>query len=291
VPYHLVLVHGTGACGAAWTREATSTLCRYLKDELDEPSFSYSDWSGKNTHRARVDGARALIAHVNAVVPDDHALVLVGHSHGGNVIAQALVDDDHLCRRTAGVVFLSTPFLHARLLPLAKYLPKGPALLAGAVCAIGVTVGLVAALVATTDWPRTPNPWLNGVSLVAVFAGLLVWAVVFDRVTDWLTAGAHGAVATLIGQLDLAALDARGVNQRSLLVRSTADEAAGGLAAAQVLGRIASDVPALLWKAPAWVGRKTLTMVGFRGDEPPRWFLWTFVACLMASLIGACVDL
>jgi pimeloyl-ACP methyl ester carboxylesterase len=114
MPYHLVLVHGTGARGAPWTREPTSSLCAHLKAALGEPpSFSYSDWSGRNTHRAGADGARALIEHLRDEAPADRPLVLVGHSHGGSVIAHALVQDESLC-------------------------------LAGAVCAIAVVVGIIA---------------------------------------------------------------------------------------------------------------------------------------------------
>lgn len=299
MPYHLVLVHGTGARGAPWTREPTSSLCAHLKTALGEPpSFSHSDWSGRNTHLARADGGRALIEHLRHEAPADRPLVLVGHSHGGSVIAQALVQDADLCQRVAGVVFLSTPFLHARLLPLSKHLPKGPAFLAGAVCAMAVVVGIIAALATATDWPEDPNPWLSGVALVGVFAGLFTWAVVFDRVGQWLgagdgrlTDGETRAVARLVEQMDLGVLDQRGISSRSLLLRSTGDEAAGGLAVAQVLGRIASDVPALAWKMPAWLGRKLLAVTGFKGDEPPRWFISAFIAGVLAWFVGGCVVL
>lgn len=299
MPYHLVLVHGTGARGAPWTREPTSSLCAHLKAALGEPpSFSHSDWSGRNTHLARADGARALIEHVRDQAPAGRSLVLVGHSHGGSVIAHALVQDTGLCQRVAGVVFLSTPFLHARLLPLAKHLPKGPAFLAGAVCGMAVVVGIIAALVTATDWPGNPNPWFSGVALVGALAGFFTWAVVFERVGQWLGASEGGlsdgeaqAVAGLVEQVDLSVLEQRGVSARSLLVRSTADEAAGGLAAAQVLGRIASDVPALAWKLPAWLGRKLQAVTGFQGDEPPRWFISAFFAWLLAWFVGGCVAL
>ena len=295
--YHLVLIHGTGARGAPWTREHTSGLCAHLKAVLGEPpSFSHSDWSGKNTHLARAEGARALLEHLRREVPIDRSLVLVGHSHGGSVIARALVQDAELCRRVAGVVFLSTPFLQARLLPLSRHLPKAIAFLAGYASAVAVILAVVVTLATATDWPRNSSPWLNSVVMVGVFSSLITWGVVFDRVAQWLGAGdgrltdeEDRAVATLVEQLDLAVLNEREVTARSLLLRSTADEAAGGLATAQLLGRIASDLPALTWKFPKWLGLKLLAKFRLRNGEPSRWAKAAFVAWICVSFVVLCV--
>lgn len=297
--YHLVLVHGTAARGAPWTRHATSKLCKHLKGVAGlEPTFSYSDWTGSNTRQARVDGAEKLRADEHVRNAADGTLVLVGHSHGGSVIAQALVDDEQLCKRTAGVVFMATPFVHARLLPMAGHLPKGPALLAGFSSAILVIVCGIA-LLASAGWPDRTSVLLNAVALGLPYIGLLTWW----KTSVWagrllgnqggdLSVATRGELSARIGQLDMAVLEKRGVNHRALLLRSTADEAASGLATAQLLGRIASDLPALTWKLPGRLGTKLRSKAGFDGKEPPRWFLQTFavgmsVVALAFAISGA----
>lgn len=133
-----LIVHGTFASEARWWRlgaDGEATFADRLEDELsrrglsgtvwkpalvegfDYPSFS---WSGLNRHRDRVRGARRLSSSLNQfarsvqATPDAPLIVnLVAHSHGGNVVLEAL---RHLNTnvRVGGVTLLGTPLVTVR---------------------------------------------------------------------------------------------------------------------------------------------------------------------------------
>lgn len=112
----IVLIHGTFATGAPWTRPG-SWFGRSLAEALERRSvdgadLTFVDWSGGNSHAARTEGSRALAARVRAFDPSQHdSCFLVGHSHGGNVALHAIVHDETVRGRVDGVVTLATPFL------------------------------------------------------------------------------------------------------------------------------------------------------------------------------------
>jgi pimeloyl-ACP methyl ester carboxylesterase len=290
--YHLVLVHGTGARGAEWTRPE-SALCRHLTRAFpDQVSFSSPEWTGRNTFQARVDGAKKLREEVQKATRDGRVPILVGHSHGGSLIAHALAREGALCREVGGVVFLATPFIHARQLPLGRHLPKGPALLAGLLCAIAVFVaGLW--VIASAGWPGNGSRVLSTLAIGLVYLGLFIWWVTFREVGRFLgvsngliTKRTTEKLAALVGQLDLGELESRGLNKRALLIRSTADEAASGLAAVQLLGRIASDLPSLTWKLPRSVWEWFCRRAGLDGPEPPGWVARSFGLVVLLAAAG-----
>lgn len=133
-----LVIHGTFANQAKWWRlgsEGDLTFADRLEGELssrglsdtvwkpalaegfDYPSFS---WSGLNRHRDRVQGARRLssslnqLAHrVQANSGDSLTVNFVAHSHGGNVVLEAL---RHLKKnvRVGRVVLLGTPLVTVR---------------------------------------------------------------------------------------------------------------------------------------------------------------------------------
>lgn len=113
-----VLVHGTFARNAAWTNSSTSPLCAALRGQLDDAvSFRPFGWSGRNSHRARRTAADQLAAFVSDGQMKDRSSVrvLIGHSHGGTVICDALKRHHELSASVDYVVLLSTPFIQARL--------------------------------------------------------------------------------------------------------------------------------------------------------------------------------
>lgn len=118
-PTVVTLVHGTFARGAPWTkdgsvlrREIAAAVCEHECDV----TFDVFEWSGRNTHRARVRAGHELAAHITRLreaMPRCRHFI-VAHSHGGNV---ALLAHKHLpgFRHALGIATLGTPFIHAEL--------------------------------------------------------------------------------------------------------------------------------------------------------------------------------
>jgi pimeloyl-ACP methyl ester carboxylesterase len=113
---HVVLVHGTFARNATWT-EPSSALCASIAQHLAGHSvrFHRPQWSGANNHRDRVSAGAELARYVLELIEWEPApCFLVGHSHGGTVITQALRQSPELAEVVEGSIFLSTPFIQIR---------------------------------------------------------------------------------------------------------------------------------------------------------------------------------
>lgn len=110
----LVLIHGTHAKNAPWT-DPGSDLASFLCDGLPVHSIHRFSWSGTNSFRARRQATHDLVASLDEdrSGASTRPLVVIAHSHGGNVCRDALVYDT-VRRRVAGFVCLSTPFFTAR---------------------------------------------------------------------------------------------------------------------------------------------------------------------------------
>jgi triacylglycerol esterase/lipase EstA (alpha/beta hydrolase family) len=107
-----VLVHGTWARNAEWCRD-NSDFCRQLRDNLGGSlNFDVFQWSGFNLHRARIIAGSRLTSRLSSIVSKhpDAKILLIGHSHGGNVIRYALRSAE-IASRITGVVTLATPFI------------------------------------------------------------------------------------------------------------------------------------------------------------------------------------
>ena len=110
--YVITLVHGTFAPNAEWT-SANSRLRRILAEKLEEVTFETFKWSGANSHKARVDGAKLLqdyLAKSLAASPDA-THVVVAHSHGGNIALRAIAGTN--LETKIALVCMATPFLTA----------------------------------------------------------------------------------------------------------------------------------------------------------------------------------
>lgn len=116
-PTVITLVHGTFARGTPWTQPG-SILRRKLADEMrercGEVNFDVFEWSGKNTHKARIRAGYELADHVKRL-REEHGRCrhfIVAHSHGGNI---ALLAHKHLRSydHAVGVATLGTPFIRA----------------------------------------------------------------------------------------------------------------------------------------------------------------------------------
>lgn len=133
-----VLVHGTFAERERWWRPgdgAMTTFADRLEKALERRGVAGSvwrpalgagfacetfAWSGRNRHEDRVAGGRRLAEQLNALAetlgatPNDPLVAnLLGHSHGGNVVLEALLRLAPSVR-VGQVVLLGTPLLSYR---------------------------------------------------------------------------------------------------------------------------------------------------------------------------------
>lgn len=117
-PIVVTLVHGTFAKGAPWTKDGSTLRCEIaqaLGEYERDVAFDVFEWSGRNSHRARVKAGYELARHIRALRtanPNSHHFI-VAHSHGGNV---ALLSHKHLDEEfhAIGIATLGTPFLYAK---------------------------------------------------------------------------------------------------------------------------------------------------------------------------------
>lgn len=171
----VLMVHGTWASDAEWTRPESS-FYRNLRKSL-EPRYrgritpSSYQWTGRNRWNARKKAVNELVALIRdkAKVHPADDLLLIGHSHGGNVATEAareaLAAEADL--RLVGVVCMATPFLHRE--------PRG--------LKLGLLLwGLVSALLALG---------------VQMFAWDCPWIEPMQRALDAVYGGAPHAVKTI----------------------------------------------------------------------------------------------
>jgi triacylglycerol esterase/lipase EstA (alpha/beta hydrolase family) len=85
-----VLVHGTWATRASWTLP-DSKLRKKLESSWPEGGIYRFDWSGTNGVRHRLLASGVLSEKLNELVVryPSSKVVVISHSHGGNVVAWA----------------------------------------------------------------------------------------------------------------------------------------------------------------------------------------------------------
>jgi hypothetical protein len=110
----LILVHGTFAKNAPWIQE-DSNFVKGIKDNLkqyaDIKVVSF-DWSGKNSYFKRVEAGKKLAAELEAIAVEypKSEKIVIGHSHGGNVIFYAFKNIPNRINDFK-IVTMATPFL------------------------------------------------------------------------------------------------------------------------------------------------------------------------------------
>ena len=110
--YRIILVHGTFAKNAPWTRQ-DSQFCQKLRARIqNEVVFESFNWSGENSHFSRIEAADELLNVLNSHVSNTYEQkIIIAHSHGGNIALYALgkmgeqAAEFHL-------VTMATPFLN-----------------------------------------------------------------------------------------------------------------------------------------------------------------------------------
>ncbi|HYN53613.1 MAG TPA: alpha/beta fold hydrolase [Methylotenera sp.] len=109
---HCMLVHGTYATNALWPHFDSSFSSALKNLEPTGVQIHRFCWSGRNSHQHRCDAASKLGADA-AELAKQYAparILLIGHSHGGNIICAAARQIPP--QQVAGVITLATPFFH-----------------------------------------------------------------------------------------------------------------------------------------------------------------------------------
>lgn len=171
----VITVHGTFAAdpsddGEQWWQRGsafTTALAERLADKgvpgIDVRPFH---WSGLNSDQARLRAAAALAGTLATAKKADRPVAVIAHSHGGNVLMEALVQ-----RRTrrplAAVLTLGTPFFRRRLKPL-------PTLIALFKVVLGLAVAPAMLMYAWMAFPTA----LDGSRIELIVLPLLILAFV-----------------------------------------------------------------------------------------------------------------
>lgn len=209
------------------------------------------EWSGRNSVSARAKAAEQLAQELEtlASIPDSK-LVIIGHSHGGNVALSALKASGagHVGDKIAGIVCLSTPFLLLR-----RRRDSFAFNCAAFWCFVVMTLALMAAVsrVAAVD-PLS----IVGV-LLAICAGVVIY--VGKRMLE---RSAHG----LAGKLALPRIP----EGKLLIVRAPDDEASGVMISFQFLGRAIEGATAGLASWIVWIFLPVARVAGFVTDGLDR---------------------
>lgn len=225
------------------------------------------EWSGRNSFRHRGQAAKDLYAHLVECRTShpECRIYAIGHSHGGSVIAYLLKQFEQ--NGLAGAAFLSTPFVALRLRP--QWQGILGALILSMVLVMPLLVRTVEAVGTSIADALKMGEWLNGWLSEALSS--LSWGLV--AVTGlsfyaWTLSSRAGSVQIFGDKLtDFCQRweTIRLPESNYLFIRSTGDEAASYLSAAQFWNRILgflnalySEIMSRIWMAFGLSGRPLL---------------------------------
>jgi hypothetical protein len=279
----ITLVHGTFARDAPWTRSDSALSTSLRQAGCHVTQFA---WSGRNSHRARSDAAKGLVAHLRQQLTEHPRARhwVIAHSHGGNVALHAAEQVRAERGRAAAVttLALATPFLHAR-----------PRSITGWPLFIIVLFSVLllgSASVTAVTGPRSPADAIlviGGALFAAILALCAVGAVLHRRL---LGPGWRGRLIDAIH-----APTAR--PDEIVVIRAAGDEASGLLAAGQFVGWLSAVATRLLTNLWFWtilIGLPQLavvvaTLVGRGGQWAFTLLLYGFTApgLVMVAVVAA----
>jgi hypothetical protein len=238
----VLLVHGTNAAQEAdegeswWQRESDfhRWFVAQMGTRLDcQPSGGVFHWTGENTEWARQEAGRALAGSIRAMEEEQRPYHLVGHSHGGSVIWNALRDvatEKNPLPNLRSWTTIGTPFLHYRARAANLYL------LLPVFTACYMLLPLLGHL--RTWWAMLPTLWSHpatrtgSIALPALCAVLVAVALagIFHFVSRFLGARRERARHAAWNEAY------RVLGERHLAIWSPDDEAANGLRGTLAMG-------------------------------------------------------
>ncbi|MCI1711407.1 MAG: alpha/beta hydrolase [Chiayiivirga sp.] len=142
---NVIVIHGTWGRWSAWFTEArlyAEIAARFAPHPVNISRFY---WSGFNALKARFDAADKLAEKMRELQETNPGpIVLLAHSHGGNVATLACKKLQYSGR--TGLVAVSTPFLYYRYRELGTATNALLAFSAAIAAAVGVFLGLIEAM-------------------------------------------------------------------------------------------------------------------------------------------------
>jgi hypothetical protein len=244
------IVHGTWAREAEWSKPG-SLLWSRVSSIVPCSTLVRFGWSGHNSFAARLRAgnelARQLRDQITAQPGARH--YVIAHSHGGNVALYALKADPFLRSGLAGIICISTPFLHVYRRRWEE-LGAGHIMLGIKVLPFAMLIALQYVLAQRLGMIRA----LENVVPVAIALAVVVLPAMRRGMVK-----ASGASFNWRQQVASPAL--AGVNL--FIVRGSADEAWAGLAASQLVATLIARIWRLASRVVNRIGR--LGAVGMEG--------------------------
>jgi hypothetical protein len=230
-PVTVVLVHGTFDRAALWAQPG-SVFRTSLSRTLPNAEIVVHFWSGSNSFSARAAAATDLarLLRSTSALNSSARILIVAHSHGGNIALQA-IGDANIGDQCSGVACLATPFL--------QFLPRDigdAALLSvgaiGAALLLGLYAWVFYKLLLPRFSPAAVDHYIGTIALIVAFGLLSLYVVACQRMWQhWQT-----RAMSLVHPATAVATD------KVLLIRATADEAAAVLGAASAIGVLATKI-------------------------------------------------
>jgi PGAP1-like protein len=137
---YCVLIHGTFSL-RRWARDPNGPMRTAIAARIPTARFEPFEWNGWHSQSARNRAAKRLRALLADLKRNHQKIVVIGHSHGGNVGLQAIQDFGYPTDDSLTLITLATPFLYARSASETRNLR---AVVAGALALVFLTsVGII----------------------------------------------------------------------------------------------------------------------------------------------------
>lgn len=243
--FTVTLVHGTFARGAPWASDENAVIRTRLREAFpSRVTVRQFDWSGRNSHAARLEAGAALAEDQAALAASNPEMprFVIAHSHGGNVALYSLREASE---RTlpAGIVTMGTPFIAceprdvAASAPILRLALPALALFAG-ILGLGMlwVLGFNALRLVSSE---TTLMIIAGLGALYVPSGSLHFAVLVHRRFPRMAAWAQKRQESIIARLQLPR-----TSVPTLCIRVAGDEAGAWLRITRTIG----DAPYALWR-------------------------------------------
>lgn len=278
----VTLIHGTWARDAPWTKD-DSALCMELRKQFgtEEVVFRRFPWTGKNSFKARAKAAIDLREYLSAGLTEhpDSRHSIIAHSHGGNLVIEAL-EDPELRSRFSGIVCLSTPFICVSRSPsgITYGVINISVIFLRLVQVVVGVIGLILVFAAMLQPAEVPILMGMAATLLAITAGLLYLLQLLKRAIRKSSNGYDSRVLEFVARykrqtcsdLDL------------LVIRPVADEASLSMQATQFAALFLTKI----WTFIVPVQDRAVELVARlqRWSKRHRRILWISAAIIMGVL-------